>query len=197
MVLTRLFLVLLLALAAVSPGAAHRDHGNEAQQVEAAVAAEAGIDTEASDAPAAGPPPPRSVAARALDWTGRLHPFAVHFPIALFPVAWVLLLLARRRGGDTDLVRSLVVVGSGFAIVGAALGWILGGLPAADPDWLHIAHRWLGTAIGLAGGLLGVAALRRPMGRGMAVALGVMTLALLVQGWMGAALGHGIDHLNW
>ena len=35
---------------------------------------------------------------RLMSWFGRMHPFAVHFPIALFPVALVSLILARKRG---------------------------------------------------------------------------------------------------
>jgi hypothetical protein len=34
-------------------------------------------------------------------------------------------------------------------------------------------------------------------GRPMVAALGLVTLALLVQGWLGGAMVHGIRHMNW
>ena len=43
-------------------------------------------------------------------------------------------------------------------------------------------------------------ALRRPeqdRGSGMIVGLSILTAAILVQGWFGGALVHGVDHLNW
>ncbi len=39
---------------------------------------------------------PRSFSERLMSWIGRTHPFAAHFPIALFPVPLVALFLTRR-----------------------------------------------------------------------------------------------------
>ena len=67
-------------------------------------------------------------------------------------------------------------------------------------DWMMQSHRWLGTGIGIGAFALGVFALRRPeqdRGSGMIVGLSILTAAILVQGWFGGALVHGVDHLNW
>jgi uncharacterized membrane protein len=137
---------------------------------------------------------------RLLDWLGRTHPFLVHFPLALFPVALVALLMARRRGHALDTIRALIVVGGAAGALAALLGWFNAGFQLSDKDPLLAWHRWLGTALALGGAGLALwvwrsdAAVR---GRLILWSLGGVTLALLVQGWIGGALIHGIDHLNW
>lgn len=211
----RLILALLLIAGASLPAAAHKDH----QKKMAEAAARAAEQKEAPPAqvvlhpmsPAVHEAVKEEMAAleaeaslpvhlRLIDWIGRIHPFSVHFPLALFPVAWVALIMARRRGGETDLIRALIVV-SGAAAAGAAvLGWLNAGFILADQDPLLAWHRWIGTALGVVGALIASWAWRAPSsatGRLMLWALGGMTLLLLVQGWIGGALIHGIDHLNW
>ncbi len=141
----------------------------------------------------------RSWASRLADWIGRTHPFAVHFPIALIPIAWIALLLGRRRGDTEPLVRSLIVVAGASSAVAGALGWLNGGLVLADPDPLLMWHRWLGTVLGLGGAGMAIWSWRRASAAhslAMVWTLGVTTLLLLVQGWIGGALVHGIDHMN-
>lgn len=142
---------------------------------------------------------PKSWSARTMDLAGRVHPFAVHFPIALFPVAWLALILARRRGDTVDVIRSLIVV-AGAASVGAAmLGWMSAGLPP-DRDWIHAWHRWLGTGLGAIGAGVAIWAWKRAeavTGGIMVWTLGLTTLILLVQGWFGGALVRGVGHMNW
>ena len=135
-----------------------------------------------------------------MSWIGRTHPFAVHFPIALFPVAWVALFLARRRGEAVELIRALVVVAGAASVIAAVLGWFTGGFVLVDTDAIQLWHRWLGTGLGMIGGGVALWALRRRdavHGRGMVAALGAITLLLLVQGWLGAALVHGMGHMNF
>lgn len=216
MVLIRLLLAFLLLGTALAPAAAHKDHQKKVEeaarkaaedaaasapgnvvmhpmspQVHEAVKDElAALEGEASLAPHE----------RLLDWLGRIHPFSVHFPLALFPVSFVALVMARRRGSEVDLIRALIVVAGAAAAGAAVLGWLNAGTPAADKDALLVWHRWIGTALGVAGAGIAlwswrsVSAVNR---RAMLWLLGSITLVLLVQGWIGGALIHGIDHLNW
>lgn len=214
----RLILALLLATSAFAPAAAHKDH--QKKMAEAAAAAKAEQEAARRPAGAAVDHPMSPVVheavkedlakleaeaalpvhQRLLDWLGRIHPFAVHFPLALFPVSWLALILARRRGGPTDVIRALIIVAGATAAGAALLGWFNAGLTMLDKDPLLLWHRWLGTAIALVGGALAIWAWRRPSaadGRAMVLLLGSLSVALLVQGWFGGALIHGIDHLNW
>jgi len=138
--------------------------------------------------------------ARLLNWLGRVHPFAVHFPIALVPISLLALVLARRRGEELEIIRALIIVAGLSAVTAAGLGWLDGGFLLADRNPIKMWHRWTGTGLGLAGALLALWAWRRRSsvaGRSMVTALGLLTLVLLVQGWLGGALVHGIRHMNW
>lgn len=133
---------------------------------------------------------------RLLDWFGRLHPAIVHFPIAFFPAALFTAVVGRKRPSFAASVQFLVVAGGIFAPIAAAAGWLAG--MSADPEPILTYHRWLGVAVAVAGVGLGFWAWRRPWedrGAGMILALTVMTVAILVQGFLGAGLTHGIDHL--
>ncbi len=135
---------------------------------------------------------------RLLDWFGRLHPMIVHFPIAFFPAALFTAIIARRRPAFAAPVQFLVIAGGIIAPIAALLGWL--DAIGADPDPLLTIHRWLGTVVGVGGLGLAAWAWRRPdvnRGIGMIIGLAAMTTAIVVQGWYGGAMIHGIDHLNW
>ena len=137
---------------------------------------------------------------RLLDWLGRTHPFIVHFPIAFFPAALFTAVVGRRRPAFAAPVQFLVVTGGLLAPVAALFGWINGGWTLTDADPVMALHRWVGSGIGVLGLGLGIWAWLRPeadRSTGMIFALTLMTAAILVQGWLGAAMIHGIDHLNW
>lgn len=137
---------------------------------------------------------------RVLDWLGRLHPMIVHFPIAFFPAALFTAIVGRRRPAFGKPVQFLVVAGGILAPIAALLGWFDGGMNFATDDALLQPHRWLGTAIGIGALGLGIFAWRRPehdRGVGMIVGLALITAAIVVQGWFGGALVHGMDHMNW
>ena len=133
---------------------------------------------------------------RLVDWFARLHPMVVHFPIAFFPAALITAIAGRKRPSFAAPVQFLVVTGGLFAPIAAGAGWLAG--IGADPDSILTYHRWLGVAIGVAGAGLGVWAWRRPWedrGAGMILALTIMTIAIAVQGFLGAGLTHGMDHM--
>ena len=135
---------------------------------------------------------------RLMNWFGRTHPFIVHFPIAFFPAALFTAVIGRRREAFARPVQFLVMTGGITAPIAAMFGWF--DAFGADPDPLLTAHRWLGTGIGIGGLALAIWAWLRPgqdRSIGMIAALAVITGAILVQGWFGASMIHGIDHLNW
>jgi uncharacterized membrane protein len=137
---------------------------------------------------------------RLLDWLGRTHPVIVHFPIAFFPAALFTAVVGRRRPAFAAPVQFLVVAGGIIAPIAAIFGWFNGGFSLSDSDPLMMFHRWLGTAIGIFALALGIWAWRRPdkdRSAGMIAALAVITAAIVVQGWYGGAMVHGMDHMNW
>ena len=195
-------LAALLAVAAL-PAAAHENHQQAKTEQRARAPAQAtpgGAAPRGTEEPETAPEQaqPKPFGQRMVSWVGRTHPFAVHFPIALFPVALVALLLARRRGERVELIRALIVVAGGASVVAGALGWVTAGFTFDDPDWLHAWHRAIGSALMLAGAGIAIWAWRRRDaidGRAMPVVLALVTATLLVQGWLGAALAHGMGHM--
>jgi uncharacterized membrane protein len=137
---------------------------------------------------------------RVLDWLGRLHPIIVHFPIAFFPAALFTAIVGRLRPAFAAPVQFLVIAGGIIGPIAALLGWFDGGFDFATDDWLLQWHRWLGTAIGVGALGLGIWAWRQPeedRGTGMIVGLTGITAAIIVQGWFGGAMVHGMEHMNW
>lgn len=210
--LARFAMVLLIAaMVALSsaPGVAHKDHDKQRETAQA-------IDSQDQPPQATTPgtmhemmedhaeameqEAPKTFSERLMSWVGRTHPFAVHFPIALFPVALVALILARRRGETVELIRALIIVAGAASVIAAVLGWFTGGFALGEDDAVHFWHRWIGTGLAAIGGAVAIWALRRRdsvYGRGMVAALAAITLLLLVQGWLGAALVHGMDHMSF
>lgn len=133
---------------------------------------------------------------RLADWFGRMHPALVHFPIAFFPAALFTALVGRRRPAFAAPVQFLVVTGGIFAPIAAVAGWLAGA--GADPEPILDYHRWLGVAVGVVGAGLGYWAWRRPWedrGAGMILALTLMTIAVVIQGFLGASITHGMEHM--
>lgn len=211
----------LVALAVAAPASAHKGHkkaapAGQAQQ-EAGQPANAATAAQAQQAPQHGAAAEQghggtpmadmdmnmgmdrskmSFFERLLAWVGRLHPLVVHFPIAFFPAALFTAVVGRKRPAFSAPVQFLVVAGGVFAPLAAAAGWLAG--MSADPDPLLAYHRWLGVAVGVVGLGLGIWAWRRPWedrGAGMILALTLVTIAIAIQGFLGAGLTHGIDHL--
>ena len=207
MVLTLRSIIVMLALTVMAslavPASAHEKHNQD--QAAAATQNGAGAIADHQANPAADghgmdmdEGPPAGFVERLFSFAGRMHPFAVHFPIALFPISWLALVFARRRGDRVDLIRAFIVVAGVAAMAAATLGWLNGGLQLTDRDPIQLAHRWLGTGLAIVGLALALWAWRRPRSvnsGAMAWALGGVTLVLLVQGWLGGALTHGVEHM--
>ncbi|MBA3729692.1 MAG: hypothetical protein H0W92_02635 [Sphingomonas sp.] len=205
---------LALIFAAATPALAHKDHQKKMAEA-ARLAKEAA--QPGTQAPSAGTAPALTHAAggemmdgmpmgmdrsqmsffaRLVDWFGRLHPLVVHFPIAFFPAALITAIAGKRRPSFAAPVQFLVVAGGIFAPIAAGAGWLAA--MASEPETVLNYHRWLGVAIAFAGAGLAIWAWRRPWedrGAGMILALTVMTLAIAAQGFMGAGLTHGMDHM--
>ncbi|MGX7953526.1 hypothetical protein ACWPM1_13315 [Tsuneonella sp. HG249] len=141
---TMLFAVLMAM--AMSPASAHEDHDKQSRQ-RAEVTSQPSQMTPAAmhemmedHAVAMEAAAPKTLDQRVMSWAGRTHPFAVHFPIALFPVALVALILARRRGETVELIRSLIIVAGVASVIAGAHGWLLEAFP-----WLKMTRCSSGT----------------------------------------------------
>lgn len=218
-------LAVAMALSVSAPAFAHEAHEKAAAaRAQAAAAASAAPGSNMSATPGVAPMPgmagamdhgsmmadgamadeaPKPMPQRLFSWLGRMHPAAVHFPIALFIVAGFLEIAAvtLRRPVLTEGTRVLVALAAISALVAVAFGWLNMGLPKPTEDLTHTWHRWLGTSIAALGLLTWWAKehwVRRP-GRAreliFAVFLTTTVGVILTNAALGGALTHGMKHL--
>ena len=195
--------IILIGLAL--PAAAHTDHNKQqekAERVERAADAHPGspamMENMAAEHGAMEEARPTTFSGRLWRFLGAMHPFAVHFPIALIPASWLALVLARRRGHAVDVIRAVIILAAIAAAGAALLGWFNAGFALADRDPIQTWHRWIGTALAVVVGAIGIWAWRHTNSvnsRAMTWVLGGTTLLLLAQGWLGASITHGMDHM--
>lgn len=134
----------------------------------------------------------------AVDFLGRLHPAAVHFPIALllFAAFLELTMMVRPQLRLERTVGLLVWAGAISGVLAVLLGWYAGGFRLTDRSDLLFVHRWNGTAIVVAALF---AALGHSRGWNRIVfrlLVFSVAIALIIQGYLGGELAFGPDHLN-
>ncbi len=133
------------------------------------------------------------------DFLGRLHPALVHFPIALFLAAGLaeLILIARPASGMESTVRFLVYTGAAGGILAALLGWLAGGIRMSDRSETLGLHRWTGTGIAVAGLVAAILTYRAKSDRTLLrVVIAGIAVALLLQGYWGAEMSMGPNHMG-
>jgi uncharacterized membrane protein/mono/diheme cytochrome c family protein len=140
-----------------------------------------------------------------IEWLGKFHVAAVHFPIALLLAAGMAELLRMLTGKPAFEAASSYCLwfGTAMAFVACTLGWFRGGIRLADDSRITAMHRWLGTGTAAcAVFLLGLWELNRfTRGRPAQVAfrVGLLVIAalVLVTGFLGGAIVYGLDHYSW
>lgn len=161
-------------------------------------------DSEARSGDPVDEPAPPAAGARAKPYDGqpyvrfasRLHPLAVHFPIALLVAAAVAELLAAllRRPALRSSATFCLALGTVTAVPAAGLGWLLAAETSPAGDALEL-HRWLGVATAALAVVACLWCALRPRHRLVALVL----LATLVgfAGHTGGRLTFGADWLAW
>ena len=205
--MTRLFhaiaaaLVLALAILA-QPAAAHggEKHGAAKAPVQTETPAASAQDGEEPAPPSSeAPEKPRADSEHASSSGSvltRLHPATVHFPIALLIVAALVEMLAMARS-STRLAQAasvMTVAGAAGAVIAALFGWIHTGIWFGGDATMHW-HRWTGTGLALAAPLAALLAFRADRGA-FRIVLVLIAAALVAQGYWGAELEQGSDHLG-
>lgn len=146
--------------------------------------------------------------ARLVRFLGKLHPVAVHFPIALAIAAFIAesLFFITLRGLYADAARFAIAAAAVTAIVTVAFGWSAGAFAHYPGDLAKVLlfHRWAGTSAGVL--IVGTAILselshRRERSRALKTAyrcgLLLSVLAVGLAGHLGATLIYGNNHFAW
>src|SRR5271166_5715040 len=149
--------------------------------------------------------PPRGFFAKLIRWLGKIHPPAVHFPIALLTAAAVaeLLRMATGKPAFDAITRYCIWFGTLTAVIAGALGWCAGGFRLTNPSWVLMTHRWLGTStVACAGLVLLLSEASRCPGRrrtrmSFRVALLVVAVLVSATGFFGGAVVFGLNHYTW
>lgn len=138
-------------------------------------------------------------------WLGKLHVAVIHFPIALIVAAFGAEAFGaiRNRPNWRSAARIMLVLGALGAAVAAALGWFAGGFYLLDRNLVLTTHRYLGMVIAIGSASLAWAGLRklhheRRDDMLFAGLLGVLTIGVLLQAFLGGTFMHGgLNHMNF
>jgi uncharacterized membrane protein len=141
-----------------------------------------------------------------IEWIGKFHPAASHFPVALLVAAALaeLLRIVTGRSLFEGATRYCLWFGALGAIMTALLGWCMAGFRATDHSGLLTLHRWVGTAVATGASLvLLLSECRRcHPNKGsarLAFRIGLLIVASLVlyAGFLGGAMIYGLHHHQW
>jgi len=107
--------------------------------------------TEAStDLVAAEPERPKSIGERIFRAIGYLHPATIHFPVALFSIGSLFVLVGLKWPSlGTQIPMACLFIGTASALASVAMGWSLVSIQGYDTGWEFLdfesqvdAHRW-------------------------------------------------------
>ncbi|HEX5222278.1 MAG TPA: c-type cytochrome domain-containing protein [Verrucomicrobiae bacterium] len=132
-----------------------------------------------------------------IEFIGKFHPLFVHLPIGFLVLLGIFEALATRSPKQhlTESSRVVLVLTFPITIASVVTGWLLAG--SGDYEGSNIFwHRWLGTGLGVATGLLlGLhwSGLYRLYRWGLIGTLGLLVAA----SHLGGSLTHGSDFLSW
>ena len=143
-----------------------------------------------------------------MQFVGKFHPMAVHFPIALTLAALLAEVLALATKGQlfTAAARYSIGVAAAMAVPTAALGWAAGSSANYPEALLNILwlHRWIGTAAAafiVLAAILSEASHKWPkwsrLRHAYQFALILACLAIGPVGHLGATLVYGQDYFSW
>ena len=147
----------------------------------------------------------KSFGERLFIWLGKLHVAVIHFPIALIVAAFAAEAFGAIRNRPTwrSAARIMLVLGALGAVVAAALGWFAGGFYLVDRNLVLTTHRYLGMTIAIVSVILAWAGVRkfhheRRNDMAFALLLGLLTIGVLVQAFLGGTFMHGgLNHMNF
>jgi uncharacterized membrane protein len=186
---------LLLAFACQTVSA----HGDE-PHAETEVIAQQGIDTpmEGDSSSATDTVVQNAAQGSVLDLVRAVHPATVHFPIALLIAAAVteVLLIFRPEFDLKRSVRLMVYFAAIGTVAAAVFGWLHTGMWLGGEAVMQ-RHRSVGTGLAvLSVGLAWLVSRPDDAGRTMLrIGLLVAAIVVVIQGYWGAELSHGPNHL--
>jgi len=111
--------------------------------------------------------------------------------------------VARGKPDWRSAARIMLVIGALGAVAAAFFGWFAGGFYLYDRNLILTAHRYLGMTVAIGSVLLAWAGLRRfhhnrSEERLFAVLLGLLTIGVLIQAFLGGTFMHGgMNHMNF
>ena len=147
----------------------------------------------------------KSFGERLFIWLSKLHTVVIHFPIAMIVTAFAAEAFGV-AGGKPDwrsAARIMLVIGALGAVAAVFFGWLAGGFYLYDRNLILTVHRYLGMTVAIGSVLLAWAGLHsfhhnRSEERLFAGLLGLLTIGVLIQAFLGGTFMHGgMNHMDF